>query len=470
MSTRLIGPVDTIWLNMDRPNNLMVIDSLMLLDGPVDWDRLVDVARERMVERYPVFRQRPVLSRTHVGPPHWEDDPDFNPSRHMVRARLDGGDDAALQRYVDRHSCIPLDRSRPLWEIHLLDGYDAGAVVYCRLHHALADGIALGRVLLSLTDDTPTGDVAAAQLAAQTVTPEEPQVLGLLDGALQVVAAAASAASAVAKVGVQSLREAPRLLDPHVMGDAFTQAERTPGIAQKLILGKRPHLPFSGRPGIPKKVAWCEPFPLDLAKQAGRATRATVNDVLVAMVAGALATYTREHGGTPTDVATMVPVNVRPLDRPLPANLGNQFALVLLNLPLSVADPVERITEVKQRMDRIKHSPEVMLTFALIKAIGRTGPELERYFVDFFADKAIGVTTNVPGPTEPRYLAGARITRVLAWPPESGDQTVGVSIFSYSGEVHVGFKVDAGLVPDPERLVEAFATEITELAGFATAH
>ena len=130
---------------------------------------------------------------------------------------------------------------------------------------------------------------------------------------------------------------------------------------------------------------------------------------------------------------------------------------------------MERIREVKQRMDRIKNSPEVMLTFGLIKAIGRTGPELERYFVDFFADKAIGVTTNVPGPTEPRYLAGARITRVLAWPPESGDQTVGVSIFSYSDEVHVGFKVDAGLVPDPERLVEAFAAEITELAGFATA-
>lgn len=471
MSRRLIGPVDTIWLNMDRPNNLMVIDSLMFLDGPVDWDRLVATITERLVDRYPVFRQRAVLSPTHVGPPHWEDDPDFDVERHVVRATLDGGGDAAVQQYVADHAGEPLDRAHPLWQLHLIDGYDDGAVVFARLHHALADGIALARVLLSLTDDTPDPEPPES--------PEDPDAgyhdppMGILEGAFRVATAAGSAAgavvSAVAGLGGRLLHAAPRLLDPHVVGDAFTQAERTGAIANKLLLGPHPHTPFSVPPGVRKQVAWCPPFPLEDVTDVGHATGATVNDVLVAAVSGALAAYTIERGGRPDDVATMVPVNVRPLDRPLPRTLGNAFALVLLNLPLSVEDPLARIAETKRRMDVIKHSPEVMLTFGLIKAIGRTGPELERFFVDFFAGKAIGVTTNVPGPTEPRYLAGRRITRVLSWPPESGDQTMGISIFSYAGEVHVGFRADAGAVPDPERLVVAFEAEMDRLRSVAHA-
>lgn len=468
MSRRLIGPVDTIWLNMDRPNNLMVIDSLMFLDGPVDWDRLVETMAARLVDRYPVFRQRAVLSPTHVGPPHWEDDPDFDLDRHVLRATLDAGDDAAVQRYVAEHSSAPLDRAHPLWELHLLNGYDDGAVVFTRLHHALADGIALARVLLSMTDDTPEPD-----LDEDTDAPYHDPPMGIVEGAFRVATAAGSAAGALASAAVglggRLLHEAPRLLDPHVVGDAFTQAERTGAIANKLILGPHPHTPFSVTPGLQKQVAWCPPFPLEDVKEVGRAAGATVNDVLVAAVAGALASYTVEQGGAPHDVATMVPVNVRPLDRPLPRTLGNQFALVLLNLPLSIDDPLDRIAETKRRMDVIKHSPEVMLTFGLIKAIGRTGPELERFFVDFFAGKAIGVTTNVPGPTEPRYLAGRRITRVLSWPPESGEQTMGISIFSYAGEVHVGFRVDAGAVPDPARLVAAFESEMVRLRGVAHA-
>lgn len=189
----------------------------------------------------------------------------------------------------------------------------------------------------------------------------------------------------------------------------------------------------------------------------------------MAAVAGALRTYTLERGGTPEDVGTMVPVNVRPLDRPLPLDLGNQFALVLLRLPIGEESPFARIAETKRRMDVIKHSPEVFLTFELIKGIGRSGPELERFFVDFFASKAIGVTTNVPGPRQQRYLAGSRITRVLSWPPESGEQTLGTSIFSYGGDVQVGFRVDAEQFPAPDRLVAAFEAEIAELTRFAHA-
>jgi hypothetical protein len=165
----------------------------------------------------------------------------------------------------------------------------------------------------------------------------------------------------------------------------------------------------------------------------------------------------------------MVPVNVRPLDEPLPRDLGNRFALVLFILPSSLGTAFERLAETKRRMNAIKDSPEALLTFGLITGIGRTGPDLERFLVDFFANKASGVTTNVPGPRSARYVAGTRIRRMVGWAPESGQQTLGTGIFSYDGEVTVGFKVDAHQFPRPEELLEDYQAELAELLSLTLA-
>ncbi|MGZ4595175.1 MAG: wax ester/triacylglycerol synthase domain-containing protein, partial [Actinomycetes bacterium] len=154
---RPIGAVDTIWLNMDRPDNLMVIDSIMWFEDTVDWDRLKLVVQRRLLDRYPVFRQRPVESSFALGLPHWEDDPGFSMERHLRRAQLaHPGDELALQRYVEAQMHRPFDRTHPLWEMHLLDGYLGGSAIVTRFHHSLADGIALAQVMLSLTDETAT--------------------------------------------------------------------------------------------------------------------------------------------------------------------------------------------------------------------------------------------------------------------------------------------------------------------------
>jgi hypothetical protein len=162
-----------------------------------------------------------------------------------------------------------------------------------------------------------------------------------------------------------------------------------------------------------------------------------------------------------------VPVNLRPLDVPLPRELGNKFALAMLPMPTGARTPLDRLRSSKQRMDGIKASPEAMITFGLINAIGMTRSGIERGLVDFFSDKAIGVTTNVMGPLHHRYLAGSRIEGILGWVPGSGRQTVGVCIFSYDDAVRVGFKVDATVVPDADRLVEAFDDQVDELARVA---
>ena len=457
---RTVDPVDTIWLNMDRANNLMVIESLMTTAEPVDRSRFLEVLRSRVLDRYPVFGQRPVGPRTPLGLPRWEDVPGFDPAGSVRTVRLAApGDTAALRRHVDRYVATPLPRDRPLWQMQLIQGYGGGSAIYSRLHHSMADGIALMNVLLSMTDaspDAPPGDVA----------------LGERHRSGPIGSAAHLAASAAGLTG-SLLQDLPGVLSPSgaagAVTDAVTLARQTTGIAAKLTLTRLPRCALTGVPGVRKRLVWAPPLPLSDVVAAGHRTGTTVNDVLVAALAGAVSTYLRDHDGVAVDLPTMVPVNVRPLDEPLPRELGNRFALVLFTLPSGLETPFARLAETKRRMDAIKSSPEAVITFGMIRGIGRTGKDLERYLVNFFADKASGVTTNVPGPRGPRYLAGSRITSMLGWAPQSGNQTLGTCIFTYDGHVHVGFRVDADTVTHPEELLTAFAAEIEALLHLAQA-
>jgi WS/DGAT/MGAT family acyltransferase len=446
---RPVGPVDTIWLRMDRPTNLMVIDSVMWLDAPIDMERLRAVLHRRLVDRFPVFHQRIAEGTPSWLPPQWEDDPDFDLDHHLSETRLpDGAGEDELSAYVESRMRSPLDRAHPLWEITVVQGYGGGAAVVSRFHHAIADGIALAQVLLSLTDEDPTGDLV-----------EEPVDLPTTSG--WTLSVPFDAAKGLVSTATKFAR-------PSLLQDAATLASQTLHIADKLLLGSNPPGPLLGQPGIDKRAVWSRPHPLAQIKRIGRDAGATVNDVLVAAVAGALSNYVVEEGGEPEDLVTMVPVNLRPLDKPLPRELGNKFALAMLPLPLAARDPRSRLTASKHRMDSIKASPEALITFGLINAIGMTHSRIEDLLVDFFSAKAIGVTTNVMGPLTGRYLAGSRIHGILGWVPGSGNQTVGVCIFSYDSTVRVGFKVDATVVPDAERLVDAFDQELDDLARIAS--
>jgi diacylglycerol O-acyltransferase len=455
---RPIGAVDTMWLNMDRPNNLMVIDSIMWFDGPVAWDRLTPVIQHRLVDRYPVFRQRPVASSSPVGMPHWRDDPDFSLTRHLHRVVLPSpGGDVELQRYIETQLHMPFDRKHPLWEFHLIDGYRGGSAVYTRFHHALADGIALSQVLLSLTDDS--ADAPLEDLGPEVAHPAPAERGSRVLGAASRVTGTATSAL---RGALHLFSELPHHADPARLIDALSLTQQTGHIVNKLLLGSNPATPLGGTPGVAKRVVWSQARQLSEVKRLGRMAGATVNDVLVAAVSAAVSAYLVDHGGDAVDLTTMVPMNLRPPGQALPKELGNHFALVLLKLPTGPWAPLQRLSETKRRMDSIKESPEAVLTFGLINAIGHTSPEIERFLVDFFSAKAFGVTTNVAGPPTQRFVAGAPIVGLLGWVPGSGRQTVGVSILTYNLTVRVGFKVDALVVPDPEKLVGAFDEAIDD--------
>lgn len=201
-------------------------------------------------------------------------------------------------------------------------------------------------------------------------------------------------------------------------------------------------------------------------KAAAKVRGATVNDVMMAALAGALRRYVMARGEVPRDVVTMIPVNLRPWEDPLPPHLGNKFALVAFELPLAEPTPSARLDAAKSRMDVIKQGPEALLTFGLAHAIGSVGAvtgTVSRQMISFFGNKAFGVTTNVPGPTDARYFAGRELIGILGWVPGASHQTLGACIFSYNGHIRVGFKADATVIPDVANLVAAFDEEMVDL-------
>ena len=163
---RTMGGADAMWLHADRPNHLMVIDGIMWTDEPLDFERLRRTVQERLVDIYPVFHQRAIEPTLPWDLPAWEDDPDFSVARHLHRGRLRRpGGDKQLRAFLEKKVSRPLDRRHPLWETWLIDGYGEGSVVYFRLHHAMADGMALAQVMLTLTDPSPTDAIPAGSTA-----------------------------------------------------------------------------------------------------------------------------------------------------------------------------------------------------------------------------------------------------------------------------------------------------------------
>ncbi len=431
---------DAAWLHMDRPTNLMIINSVLWFDEPLDWDRARGVLVDRIVEPFPRFTQLVREGRLLSGPA-WEDDPDFDVENHLHRLALPApGDQAVLQEVVSDLIVRPLDRSRPLWEIFLLEGYDGGCALLVRMHHCIADGVALARVMMSLTD-----------------LDGEPLGFGAHDGgpprgrAGTLVQLAGTAVHAAYETALHPER---------VEGLVRHAAQDVQTLAKLLLPAVETPSSLKGEQHIRHAVAWSAPVGLATIKSAAHALEATVNDVVVAAVAGAVGRHLREAGEDPACLHAMVPFNLRPLDEPLPPELGNRFGIVLLELPVGVLDPVTRVREVHEQMVAIKRSDEGALSYAILQALGRTPVEVEELFVDYTSAKATMVLTNVPGPTRTVSFAGTPLRGVLAWAPCSGSVGMSVSVYSYAGKVTVGFLTDAGLVSEPDRLVEHFRAEL----------
>lgn len=445
-----MSSVDAAWLGMEDPTNLMMVTGVMALAGPVDLKRL-EIVLDRRLAPFARFHQRVVRPRSRGNLPHWEDDPNFDVQNHLTHVALAApGNEAALRKLVSDLMSDPLDFSKPLWHMHVVDGYEEGSVILTRVHHAIADGIALVRVLLSLTDASPGWKVPAR--------PRQPSAAGFTLPLDWLPAAVRRGLS----VGQQLAARPDRVLDAARLG--IHGAYR---LGRLVVLPPDPATVFKGNLGRRKRAAWSETLPLEDFKAIGKAYGATVNDVLVGTTTGALRRYMERRGQATAGVAirASVPVNLRPLDRA--HELGNAFGLVFLTLPVGIADPARRLRAIKKEMDGLKQSPEALVAFGVLSVMGMAPVEVEQVGLRFFGSKATAVLTNVPGPRQPLYLAGRKIDKVMFWVPQSGRLGIGISIISYDGGVMLGVATDARLVPDPERIVEAFKVEFEAMRAAA---
>jgi WS/DGAT/MGAT family acyltransferase len=326
-----------------------------------------------------------------------------------------------------------------------------------RLHHCIADGIALVQVMLSLTDTSPDAPYPAPQ-----PNKRQPQGWNPLRPVLRPMAKTLKLtqklATATAKTYVSVLRDPEQLVD---LGRVASDVALTTG--RLLLMAPDPETPYKGKLGVPKRAAWSAPIPLDEVKLISRAVGGTVNDVLMSAAAGAMRRYLLSQGSPVEDLnfRAVIPVNLRPLNQD--TELGNRFGLFFLSMPIGMEDPVDRLRELKRRMDGLKNTTEPIVAFGILSLIGMMPNWMEDIVVDIFGTKGTVVLTNVPGPRQKLYFAGAGIEDMMFWVPQSGRLGIGISIFSYDNKVMLGVATDQGLIPEPEAVIDGFHEELEAL-------
>jgi WS/DGAT/MGAT family acyltransferase len=457
--TKQMSPVDSAWLHMEEPTNLMMITGVSLLDKLPDFERFRKTLEVRLLslDRFTMRVVEPVLP---VGTPHWEADPNFDLDAHVHRVALPApGDMTELQRFISDLASTPLDFSKPLWNIHLVENVAGGAAMVLRLHHCIGDGTAMNAVLFRLMDmarEAPIGEVEGPAT-------EAPERHDFLSTAFRPVRSIGKAIRELAHQGSESLRHPSRIVE-----GAGAAAEAASIVGRVLLMTPDAETPFKGPLGVQKRVAWSNNIALTDVKTVTKALGTKVNDVMLAALGGALRDYLIERGAEVSDleIRAVVPVDLRPPQRGI--ELGNAFGLVFLALPLRIADPVERLRETKKRMDAIKASIEAFTFYSLLNLFGVTPRQVEEQGLNIFGSRATAVVTNVRGPGQALYIAGSKIENIMGWVPQAGHLGLGVSIFSYDGKVSVGVITDAGLVPDPEKITAGVRTRFDELLSIAT--
>ncbi|MCF8203481.1 MAG: wax ester/triacylglycerol synthase family O-acyltransferase [Methylotenera sp.] len=458
-----MSKVDTAWLRMDTEANLMMIVGVWSIRPGITLAALRERVAERLLQ-YPRFRQK-VVEDALTGA-QWVIDKDFDIARHVVAEvplPLRGQSrDEVLRERVGELCSQPLDPAHPLWQFQLIEDMgDGSSALIARIHHCIADGIALIAVMLSITD----GGKAPPQRKTREPEPHH-ETDWLLDAFLRpmtnmTVKAIGMTGKGMAK-GVDLALHGTTPMDSSLeMARMGYQA--VSDVAAFALMPDDSHTRLKGKPGARKTVAWDDRLALDEVKAVGKALGASINDVLLACAAGAIGQYLADRGEDPAgkEIRAMVPVNLRPLEQAW--QLGNRFGLVPLVLPIGIANPVERLFAVRARMNELKGSFQPVMAFGLLSVAGLLIKPVQHAMLNVFAKKATAVMTNVPGPAEALKFCGSTVEQVMFWVPQSGDIGVGVSILTYAGRVQFGLITDTGLCPDPEAIVANFAPEFEKL-------
>lgn len=428
--------VDRAWLRMDRPSNPMVVMGLLVLARPLDRNAL----RQLIAERFLKFERFRCIPRSDALAGHWMGAEHFNLDDHLFQSALPApAGHRELETLAGEIASTPLGAGRPGWSFHLVPRYLGGSALIARIHHAYADGVALMHVLATLADEAPApaGAGTAAESARADIDFSE-----LIEKTVHFALHPFEAIKAT-QDAVSLGREIARLglLMPDDPATALKQ-------------------PLSGV----KHVAWGEPLDLEEVHTVGRVLGCTVNDVLIATLAGGIGRYLDSRGERTAGVRirAAAPVNLRPPgDSPL--DLGNRFGLAFVELPIGIRHPLERLYAVHASMQALKASPQAWAVMQLFSLVGSLPAAVEDTAIAWFGAKASLVASNLRGPDRPMHLAGIPVTQLLFWVPQTGDIGLGVSMFTYQSSVQLGVIADRSVLPDPDELISIIRQEFDRL-------
>jgi len=462
-TSKSLSGVDIAWLRMDSPTNLMIINA-MIITEEMEFKDFKNTIMNRFL-RFPRFLTRPVFTS---GEYVWEKDPYFDLANHVKRVALPGlADKTELQNFLADQVSIPFDESKPLWQILFVDNYEGGKAVILRVHHCYADGLALISVFNSITDGSANvAPFSVAQAASneeelEDVNYEWPRYQRFLGGATERAERYAKLARKLSGEGINFLRDQDALRG--LVGEGVRAGAE---LAQLATMPADPHTTFKGKLGVRKTCAWSEPVSFDKFHGIAKVIGCKINDLLLSCVAGAFREELIRAGEEleGRQVHVTLPVNIRPLDKvdvsDRPDELGNQFGTVFVALPVDIENPLERAYKIKHDMLALKQSLQPALSYAILYASGLLPKSAQKVLTESFGNKTSAVLSNVPGPRESRYIAGSRIKEQMFWVPQTGDLGIGLSIISYGGQIQFGIVGDARILPDPERIVTQFVSQI----------
>jgi WS/DGAT/MGAT family acyltransferase len=452
--------LDTGFLHLERSGAHMHVAAILIFDGdPPAYEELLDAIEARM-HLVPRYRQKLAHVPLGQGRPVWVDDPHFNPRYHLRHSALPApGSDEQLKNLASRLFAVPLDRTKPLWELNLVEGLDGGRfAIVTKTHHALVDGVSGVDLVSVLFDTSPQPAPVPRERRPWLPRPEPTEAELLAQALLERATVPAEAAR-----GVRAVTRAPR--------QALAQAgEWLVGVGAMAWAGLNPApaTPFNVAIGPHRRYTWVD---ADLArfKAIKNALGGTINDVVLAAVALSLGRFLRRRGED-TDgrvLKAMVPVSVR-ADAERGA-LGNRVAAMWAPLPVGLDDPAAVLSEISEAMRGLKESGQAVGAQALTSLADFAPPTILSQAARLQSRQRFFnlVVTNVPGPQIPLYLLGRRLLAFYPVVPLAHHQALGVAILSYDGRLGFGLLADYDVLPDLEALAGDLQTAVADLSRAA---
>jgi WS/DGAT/MGAT family acyltransferase len=461
MAERL-SPLDVSFLYLEQPTTHMHVGGVAIFQPPagggVDYERVVEIIEER-ITLFPRYRQKVRWVPAHLGNPVWVDDADFDVTFHVRRSGLPRpGSDAQLRELVGRLMSRPLDRNRPLWEIYLVEGLEGGRIaLVTKTHHAMVDGrsaMDVGALILDVNPEPRDVEVVPWRPA------REPHRVELVAGALSDYVRRPLAAADTLRTG---------LVDVRATADRAFAAASGLLSAARVGLSSAPASPLNTTIGSQRRYGTCA-TELDDYKRIRKTHGGTVNDVVLAVVAGALRAWLLTRGEQVTSrdsLRAMVPVSVRPTGAA--GDGGNRVSSYFVDLPVGEPNPVVRLQQVSYAMGGLKDSQQSMGADAIVAISGFAPPTLHALGARMSSTLSRRlfnlVVTNVPGPQIPLYAAGAEMVAVYPVVPLAKGQAVCVGLTSYNGGVYYGLNADRDAMPDVDVLAQLIGESLDELVA-----